>query len=66
LAKCSQHVAAGGTLALITCSIFQAENQLQRDFLLKSYPELSFVMDKQYLPSTENDGLYLAIFKKIK
>ncbi len=66
LAKCSQHVAAGGTLALITCSIFQAENQLQRDFLIKSYPDLGFVMDQQYLPSAENDGLYLAIFKKNK
>tara|TARA_B100000780_G_scaffold91342_1_gene63225 strand:+ start:1575 stop:2735 length:1161 start_codon:yes stop_codon:yes gene_type:complete len=64
LAKCSQHVAAGGTLALITCSIFEAENQLQRNFLVDYYPELSFVMEQQYLPSTENDGLYLAVFKK--
>jgi 16S rRNA (cytosine967-C5)-methyltransferase len=57
-------VASGGTLALITCSIFNDENQMQRDFMSESYPELSLVNELQYLPSAGYDGLYLAVFKK--
>jgi 16S rRNA (cytosine967-C5)-methyltransferase len=64
LVKCNGHVASGGTLALITCSMFKAENQMQRDFISTSYPELSLISDLQYLPSAGHDGLYLAIFKK--
>ena len=64
LVKCNGHVASGGTLALITCSIFNDENQMQRDFMSESYPELSLVNELQYLPSAGHDGLYLAVFKK--
>ena len=64
LVKCNGHVASGGTLALITCSMFKAENQMQRDFISTSYPELSLISELQYLPSAGHDGLYLAIFKK--
>lgn len=64
LVKCNDHVASGGTLALITCSIFNDENQMQRDFMSESYPELSLVKELQYLPSAGYDGLYLAVFKK--
>ena len=63
LTKSVGHIGPSGTLALITCSIFQFENQMQRDFISKTYPELSILTEKQYLPSPSQDGLYLAIFK---
>jgi len=63
LTKAVGHIGPGGTLALITCSIFKFENQMQRDFIIKTFPELSILTEKQYLPSPSQDGLYLAVFQ---
>ena len=64
IAKAITHLAPNGYLALITCSIFAAENQGQRQFVSDSFPELTFCSTTQYLPSTTQDGLYLVTFKK--
>jgi len=64
IAKAITHLAPNGYLALITCSIFAAENQGQRQFVSDSFPELTFCSTTQYLPSTTQDGLYVVTFKK--
>ncbi|MDT2074820.1 MAG: RsmB/NOP family class I SAM-dependent RNA methyltransferase [Planktomarina sp.] len=64
LTKSVAHLAPGGVLAFITCSIFNAENQMQQTYICENFPNLSILTVKQYLPSPVNDGLYLVIFKK--
>ena len=64
IAKAINHLAPNGHLALITCSIFAAENQGQRQFVSDRFPQLSFCSTAQYLPNATQDGLYLVIFKK--
>ena len=64
IAKAVTHLASNGYLALITCSIFTAENQDQRQFVSDNFPDLTFCSTTQYLPSATQDGLYLVTFKK--
>jgi len=64
IAKAITYLAPNACLALITCSIFEAENQGQRRFISDTFPELTFCSTEQYLPSATQDGLYLVIFKK--
>jgi len=64
IAKAITYLAPNARLALITCSIFEAENQGQRRFISDTFPELTFCSTEQYLPSATQDGLYLVIFKK--
>ena len=64
IAKAITYLAPNACLALITCSIFEAENQAQRRFISDTFPELTFCSTEQYLPSATQDGLYLVIFKK--
>ena len=64
IAKSITYLAPNGCLALITCSIFEAENQGQRQFVSENFPDLTFCSTEQYLPSATQDGLYLVIFKK--
>lgn len=63
LTKSAGHLAPGGVLALITCSIFNAENQTQKDYVSEKFPNFSVLTEKQYLPSPWNDGLYLVVYK---
>ena len=64
IAKAITYLAPNACLALITCSIFEAENQAQRRFISDTFPELTFCSTEQYLPSATQDGFYLVIFKK--
>ena len=64
IAQAITHLAPSGYLALITCSIFAAENQEQRQFVSDKFPDLTFSSTTQYLPSATQDGLYLVTFKK--
>jgi len=64
IAKAITHLAPNGYLALITCSIFAAENHEQRQFVSDNFPDLTFCSTTQYLPSATQDGLYLVAFKK--
>jgi 16S rRNA (cytosine967-C5)-methyltransferase len=64
ITKAVTHLAPNGYLALITCSIFAAENQEQRQFVSDNFPDLTFCSTTQYLPSATQDGLYLVTFKK--
>ena len=64
LVKAEGLVELGGTLSMITCSIFNAENQAQRDFLLGKFKSLKVVSENQYLPTENNDGLYIVVLQK--
>ena len=64
ITKAVTHLAPNGYFALITCSIFAAENQEQRQFVSDNFPDLTYCSTTQYLPSATQDGLYLVTFKK--
>ncbi len=54
-----------GYLLYSTCSVFKAENEDQKDFILSSFPSLKLVEEK-YLIGYDNkaDTMYAALFRK--
>lgn len=57
-----QHLAPGGALTYITCSIFADENQNQRAWILENFPKFKVQAETQFLPNAQNDGLYGVTF----
>lgn len=55
-------VKSGGTFTFMTCSIFSDENDLQVDWVKQTFPQLMLRDMVQYLPSTEGDGFFGAVF----
>lgn len=58
-------LAPGGYLLYSTCSVFKAENEGMKDFILKQDPELK-VIDEQYLIGYDQkaDTMYAVLFRK--
>ena len=64
LIKAESLVKDGGYLSMITCSIFECENQIQRDFIVQNFKDLTLVHESQYLPNENHDGFYIVVLKK--
>ena len=56
-------MAPGGTLAMVTCSIFASENQEQKEWLLSTFKDLTYFDEMLLTPADTHDGLYLVTFK---
>jgi len=63
LEKAIVHLAPGGTLAMVTCSIFASENQEQKEWLLSTFKDLIYLDEMLLTPADTHDGLYLVTFK---
>ena len=63
LEKAIEHLAPGGTLAMVTCSIFASENQEQKEWLLSTFKDLTYFDEMLLTPADTHDGLYLVNFK---
>ncbi len=57
----------GGKLMFSTCTINHGENEAGRDYILKSFPELSLVTEHLFLQGVDAcDGFYYSVFVKEK
>ena len=66
LDESSRYVADNGFLHYMTCSILEAENQIQMNSFLKKHKDFKLVHHAQWTPSKHGtDGFFLATFKKI-
>ena len=63
LEKAIEHLAPGGTLAMVTCSIFASENWEQKEWLLSTFKDLTYFDEMLLTPADTHDGLYLVTFK---
>lgn len=57
-------VISGGFTVYSTCSILRKENQGQVQQFLEDNPNFILVSEKQFLPTTDHDGLYVALLQK--
>ncbi|MBS0122649.1 RsmB/NOP family class I SAM-dependent RNA methyltransferase [Thetidibacter halocola] len=64
LDTCAALVAPGGALAYATCSVLRDENGAQVDGFLDRVTGWSVDNDRQFLPSDEGDGLYVAVLRR--
>ena len=78
LANLWQMLAKGGKLLYVTCSVFQQENAMQIQQFLAEHADArqlsltyspaegasTLVMDGQWLPTPEHDGLFYALLEK--
>ncbi|MDK4689219.1 16S rRNA (cytosine(967)-C(5))-methyltransferase RsmB [Kingella negevensis] len=55
---------SGGRMLLATCSIFEEENQLQREKFLRRHEDAVLKEEKTLLPSEKQDGFYYALIEK--
>jgi len=59
-----RYVRAGGRIVFSTCTIDKLENQDNKDYILKTMPNMSLVFEKQILPQEYgSDGFYIAVFE---
>ncbi|MDK4578796.1 methyltransferase domain-containing protein, partial [Kingella kingae] len=54
----------GGRMLLATCSIFEAENQLQCQKLLRRHADATLLEEKVLIPNEKQDGFYYALIHK--
>lgn len=64
LRKCQNLVCEGGTLAYMTCSLFERENDAQVSDFLKENSEWSLGHEQNFKLEDGSDGFFLATFKK--
>ena len=64
LMQAARLVAPTGTLAYVTCSMLQAENQAQVGKFIAGNPEWVLRQDWQYFPSDLGDGFYLGLLQR--
>ncbi|MBV1903186.1 MAG: RsmB/NOP family class I SAM-dependent RNA methyltransferase, partial [Marinosulfonomonas sp.] len=55
----------GGTLAYITCSMFEVENRTRIDAFLANNKSWQLVKDHAFLPLQGGDGFYLALLTRV-
>ncbi|MBR6232151.1 MAG: hypothetical protein IKQ99_03530, partial [Alphaproteobacteria bacterium] len=66
LDKACAFVAKNGLLHYMTCSLLEAENQVQMRSFLKRHKDFKLVHHEQWTPAKQGtDGFFLATFKKI-
>jgi 16S rRNA (cytosine967-C5)-methyltransferase len=66
LTNASDKVLDGGFIAYSTCSILSKENQQQVQSFLTDKQNYTLITEKQILPTSEHDGLYVALMQKSK
>ena len=59
------HARVGGTLAYITCSLFEVENRAQIDAFLAAHEGWQLVNDHAFSPLLGGDGFYLALLTRV-
>jgi 16S rRNA (cytosine967-C5)-methyltransferase len=64
LSKTEKLVSPGGTLAYVTCSLLQEENEVQVEAFLKKHPDWSAIHTHRFHPSAGTDGFFLSALKK--
>jgi 16S rRNA (cytosine967-C5)-methyltransferase len=58
-----RYVRAGGRIIFSTCTIDKLENQDNKDYILKTMPNMKCIFEKQILPQEYgSDGFYIAVF----
>lgn len=63
LEDASNKIVDGGFLAYSTCSILNKENQVQVQNFLEKNTKFTLITEKQFLPTNEHDGLYVALMQ---
>lgn len=63
--KTQQLVDCGGSYAYITCSLFEAENERQMDVHFADTKVWEVTKKKRWDVGPENDGFFLAVFKRL-
>lgn len=61
LAQAVNHVRPGGTLAYMTCSLLQSENDDQVRSFLTAHPDFRLKTSHSMTPLTASDGFFLAV-----
>ncbi|WP_347268734.1 RsmB/NOP family class I SAM-dependent RNA methyltransferase [Paracoccus sp. (in: a-proteobacteria)] len=64
LDEAAGHVAAGGHLAYMTCSVLMAENECQTHEFLGRQPQFDVVGQHRFAPPAASDGFYLALLRR--
>lgn len=65
LCDAAKRIRANGILAYATCSIFPDENSNMIAQFVTQHPQLRLSFEKQWLPTTNGDGFYLAILEGV-
>jgi len=65
LVQAAEFVAADGYLAYATCSFLPDENTDQVKAFLEADPKWRLTTEKQFLPTPQGDGFYIAILKRL-
>ena len=55
----------GGTLAYVTCSLFEVENRARVDAFLSDHKSWQLVKDHAFLPLQGGDGFYLSLLTRV-
>ncbi len=58
------HVAPGGALAYMTCSLLRAENRAQTAAFLHRAPEFALLTERIFTPLDASDGFYLCLMQR--
>ncbi len=64
LERCQHLVKVGGLLIYSTCSILPSENSAQIASFLAKHPEFNLIEERQILPSSGNDGFFMAKLRR--
>ena len=64
LQEAARHVAPGGMLAYMTCSLLRRENQDQIAKFLKDSPDFTLIDEELFTPLTASDGFYLGQLRR--
>lgn len=64
LQEAARHVAPGGMLAYMTCSLLRCENQDQIAKFLKDSPDFTLIDEELFTPLTASDGFYLGQLRR--
>ncbi|MBV1869051.1 MAG: RsmB/NOP family class I SAM-dependent RNA methyltransferase [Marinosulfonomonas sp.] len=65
LRNAAPYTKIGGTLAYVTCSLFESENRTQIDAFLADRKGWQLVKDHRFSPLQGGDGFYLALLTRV-
>lgn len=63
LREAAQHIASGGHIAYMTCSLLRVENEEIISDFLSAAPEFSVLRTENWTPLSASDGFFLSVIK---